>query len=82
MEGEHNEFFESVTDSGIIQMLRNSLRTEQEKIQFDELLETKVQEYSLLYEDMNSQVMQYKSDVEKINVEQPEHNKRQDQDDS
>lgn len=63
-------------------MLRNSLRTEQEKIQFDELLETKVQEYSLLYEDMNSQVMQYKSDVEKINVEQPEHNKRQDQDDS
>lgn len=75
-------FLKVLQDSGIIQMLRNSLRTEQEKIQFDELLETKVQEYSLLYEDMNSQVMQYKSDVEKINVEQPEHNKRQDQDDS
>ena len=63
-------------------MLRNSLRTEQEKIQFDELLQTKVQEYAMLYEDMNAQVMQYKSDVEKINVEQSEHNKRQDQDDS
>ena len=75
-------FLKVLQDSGIIQMLRNSLRTEQEKIQFDELLETKVQEYALLYEDMNSQVMQYKSDVEKINVEQPEHNERQDQDDS
>ena len=75
-------FLKVLQDSGIIQMLRNSLRTEQEKIQFDELLETKVQEYALLYEDMNSQVMQYKSDVEKINVEQPEHNERQDKDDS
>ena len=75
-------FLKVLQDSGIIQMLRNSLRTEQEKIQFDELLETKVQEYALLYEDMNSQVMQYKSDVEKLNVEQPEHNERQDQDDS
>lgn len=75
-------FLKVLQDSGIIQMLRNSLRTEQEKIQFDELLETKVQEYALLYEDMNSQVMQYKSDVEKINVEQSEHNERQDQDDS
>ena len=75
-------FLKVLQDSGIIQMLRNSLRTEQERAQFDELLETKVQEYSMLYEDMNAQVMQYKSDVEKINVEQSEHNKRQDQDDS
>ena len=75
-------FLKVLQDSGIIQMLRNSLRTEQERIQFDELLETKVQEYAMLYEDMNTQVMQYKSDVEKINVEQSEHNERQDQDDS
>ena len=75
-------FLKVLQDSGIIQMLRNSLRTEQERIQFDELLENKVQEYARLYEDMNSQVMQYKSDVEKINVEQPEHNERQDKDDS
>ena len=75
-------FLKVLQDSGIIQMLRNSLRTEQERIQFDELLENKVQEYARLYEDMNSQVMQYKSDVEKINVEQSEHNERQDKDDS
>ena len=75
-------FLKVLQDSGIIQMLRNSLRTEQERIQFDELLENKVQEYARLYEDMNSQVMQYKSDVEKLNVEQPEHNERQDKDDS
>ena len=75
-------FLKVLQDSGIIQMLRNSLRTDQERIQFDELLETKVQEYAMLYEDMNTQVMQYKSDVEKINVEQSEHNERQDQDDS
>ena len=75
-------FLKVLQDSGIIQMLRNSLRTEQEKVQFDELLENKVQEYARLYEDMNSQVMQYKSDVEKINVEQSEHNERQDKDDS
>ena len=73
-------FLKVLQDSGIIQMLRNSLRTEQEKTQFDELLETKIQEYARLYEDMNAQVMQYKSDVEKINVEQSEHNERQDQD--
>ena len=75
-------FLKVLQDSGIIQMLRNSLRTEQERVQFDELLENKVQEYARLYEDMNSQVMQYKSDVEKINVEQSEHNERQDKDDS
>lgn len=75
-------FMKVLQDSGIIQMLRNSLRTEEEKVQFDELLENKIQEYSQIYEDMNAKVMQYKSDVEKINVEQPEHNERQDQDDS
>lgn len=75
-------FIKVLQDSGIIQMLRNSLRTEEEKTQFDELLENKIQEYSQIYEDMNAKVMQYKSDVEKINVEQSEHNERQDQDDS
>ena len=75
-------FIKVLQDSGIIQMLRNSLRTEEEKAQFDELLENKIQEYSQIYEDMNAKVMQYKSDVEKINVEQSEHNERQDQDDS
>lgn len=75
-------FLKVLQDSGIIQMLRNSLRTERDKVKFDELLETKVQEYARLYEDMNAQVMQYKSDVEKINVEQSEHNERQDQDNS
>ena len=75
-------FMKVLQDSGIIQMLRNSLRTEEEKAQFDELLENKVQEYSQIYEDMNAKVMQYKSDVEKINVEQSQHNERQDQDDS
>ncbi|MEC8365273.1 MAG: hypothetical protein VXZ51_04845 [Actinomycetota bacterium] len=75
-------FLKVLQDSGIIQMLRNSLRTEREKAEFDELLENKVQEYARLYEDMNAQVMQYKSDVERINVKQSEHNEREDQDDS
>ncbi|MEC7530586.1 MAG: hypothetical protein VYD10_00705 [Actinomycetota bacterium] len=75
-------FLKVLQYSAIIQMLRNSLRTEREKAEFDELLENKVQEYARLYEDMNAQVMQYKSDVERINVKQSEHNEREDQDDS
>ena len=75
-------FLKVLQDAGIIQMLRNSLRSEEERSQFDELLENKVQEYSQIYEEMNAKVMQYKSDVEKINVEQSEYNERQDQNDS
>jgi len=61
-------FLKVLQDAGIIQMLRNSLKTEKDKQEFDEILEQKVKEYNVLYEDLNNKVMQYKSDVEKLNA--------------
>ena len=66
-------FLNLLEESGIIQMLRNSLKTEMERKEFDAILEQKVKEYSTMYEDLNSKVMEYKSDVERINVAQSEH---------
>lgn len=74
-------FLEVLKEAGIIQMLRNSLKTEKDKLEFDQILEEKVQEYNVIYEDLNSKVMQYKSDVEKINADtNGEHTKRPDTD--
>ena len=75
-------FIKVLEESGIIQILRNSLKTEKEKLEFDELLEEKVQEYHGIYEDLNSKVMQYKAEVEKINADtNGEHTERKDPDD-
>lgn len=75
-------FMKVLEESGIIQILRNSLKTEREKLEFDELLEEKVQEYHSIYEDLNSKVMQYKAEVEKINADtNGEHTERTDPDD-
>ena len=74
-------FLEVLKEAGIIQMLRDSLKTEKDKLEFDQILEEKVQEYNVIYEDLNSKVMQYKSDVEKINADtNGEHTERPDSD--
>ena len=74
-------FLEVLKEAGIIQMLRNSLKTEKDKLEFDQILEEKVEEYNVMYEDLNSKVMQYKSDVEKINADpNGEHTERPDPD--
>lgn len=74
-------FLEVLKEAGIIQMLRNSLKTEKDKLEFDQILEEKVQEYNIIYEDLNTKVMQYKSDVEKINADtNGEHTERPDPD--
>ena len=66
-------FLKVLEKSGVIQMLREQLRTEEDKQMFDEYLEKEIKHYSQVYEDLNSKVMQYKSDVEKLNVENTEH---------
>ena len=66
-------FLKILKDSGIIQILRGQLKTEEDRKAFDEQFEEQVKYYSRVYEDLNAKVMQYKSDVEKINVENTEH---------
>ena len=62
-------------------MLRGRLKTEEERIAFDQYLENEVKHYSEVYEDLNAKVMQYKSDVEKLNGEQnTEHRQRKGED--
>ena len=66
-------FLKILESSGVIQMLREQLKTEEDRIAFDAALEDQVKYYTQVYEDLNAKVMEYKSDVEKLNVEQPEH---------
>ena len=66
-------FLKVLEESGIIQILRSQLRTDEDRKFFDENLEEQIKFYSVMYEDLNAKVMQYKSDVEKLNVEDTEH---------
>ena len=66
-------FLKLLEQSGIIQVLRGQQKTEEDKLAFDEHLEEQVKYYSQVYEDLNAKVMQYKSEVEKLNVEKSEH---------
>ena len=60
-------FIEILKNSGVIQVLRGSLRTEAERKQFDEMLESKISEYSDIYETMNAQVSEIKKKVKNAN---------------
>ena len=75
-------FLKVLEQSGIIQILRGSLRTEEDREAFDKNLEEQIKYYSVMYEDLNAKVMQYKSDVEKLNVENTEHRQRESEDHS
>ena len=66
-------FLKVLENSGIIQILRSKLKTEEDKEAFDAILEEQVKTYSQIYENLNAKVMQYKADVEKLNVEDTEH---------
>lgn len=75
-------FLKVLEQSGIIQILRGQLKTEEDRQAFDEQFEEQVKYYSQVYEDLNSKVMKYKSDVEKINVENTEHRQQEGEDHS
>lgn len=75
-------FLKVLEQSGIIQILRGQLKTEEDRQAFDEQFEEQVKYYSQVYEDLNSKVMKYKSDVEKINVENTEHRQPEGEDHS
>ena len=75
-------FLKVLEQSGVIQILRGSLRTEEDREAFDKNLEEQIKYYSVMYEDLNAKVMQYKSDVEKLNVENTEHRQRESEDHS
>ena len=70
-------FLKVLEQSGIIQILRGSLRTEEDREAFDKNLEEQIKYYSVMYEDLNAKVMQYNSVVEKLNVENTEHRQRE-----
>ena len=73
-------FLKVLEQSGIIQILRGQLKTEEDRKAFDEQFEEQVKYYSQVYEDLNAKVMKYKSDVEKINVDNTEHRQREGED--
>ena len=66
-------FLTILKESGVIKALRDKLKTEEERIAFDLAFEEQVKYHSQVYEDLNAKVMQYKSEVEKLNVENTEH---------
>ena len=75
-------FLKVLEKSGIIQILRSQLKTEEDKQAFDEQFKEQVKYYSQVYEDLNAKVMEYKSDVEKLNVKKPEYRQPEGEDDT
>ena len=75
-------FLKLLERSGVIQVLRSQLKTEEDRLAFDKHFEEQVKYYSQVYEDLNAKVMQYKSEVEKLNVEKPEHRQSESEDHS
>lgn len=66
-------YIEILKQSGMIQFLRNSLKTEQEKTEFDKMMEAKIAQYSDIYESMQAKVQEIKEGVKRNANEHGEH---------
>lgn len=66
-------YIEILKQSGMIQFLRNSLKSEADKIEFDKMMEAKITQYSDIYESMHTKVQEIKKEVKRNANEHGEH---------
>ena len=66
-------YIEILKQSGMIQFLRNSLKTEADRVEFDKMMEAKIAQYSDIYESMQSKVQELKNEVNRNANEHGEH---------